>query len=133
MFPDDADIPTKVIQYDDRWVPTVAHDGIFDFTGGIVYRTPEAAEAAIPQFLEFTKRFWQRQSERAGGIVAGHTHYRLGDPTATRADHRGFGGREFRFESLATGEVTVSNNVWCQGDLPDFLRPFFPETHRLLA
>lgn len=58
-------------------------------------------------------------------IRAGHTYYLIGPEPADMSPKSlrvcGFGGDEFRFRVHETGEVVISHNVWCQGDIPEAL------------
>lgn len=44
----------------------------------------------------------------------------------------GFGGREFKFRNLSTGEVVVTHNLWYQGEIPATHRAQLPDTHEAL-
>lgn len=73
--------------------------------------------------------FWERQiADRSNAAVVDGYHYRIGDEKARGS--RGFGGRRLVLEDLATGERTVTTNLWYQGVIPPALRDRLPDTHR---
>jgi hypothetical protein len=97
--------------------------------------------------LCFTCNFWEEKvlwkilggklsTSRGTGTVVRHagTHY-LAYPMATGKDARGFlghGGGLFVFEML-DGTIVKSNNVWCQGPIPENYKGLLPDnTKRIL-
>jgi hypothetical protein len=131
---DDIDTGARVIEYGDKFVIAYPRKGVYEFTGGIVYRSQEAAETGLESDIAFHKKFWGDQlANRSNAVVADGTHYRVSARTPSNKSHAGFGGREWKFRNLETGEVTTSDNVWFQGDIPDPFRFAFPDTHEVVA
>lgn len=125
-------IECRVIEYaPGKFAPVVSKGGQWEFTGGRVYGSHEAASAAAVDEVNFAKQFWASQLEnRSNAVVVGGVHYRLGSRGGdVRADLRGSGGRTFHLRNLATGEVVTCSDLWYQGAIPDFARSAFPDTH----
>ena len=129
-------IEYRVIEYaPGKFAPVVAKDGEWEFTGGRVFGSAESAALAAPDEIAFTKKFWDMQlADRSNAVVVGGVHYRLGSaPDTRRPEFRGNYGRTFHLKSLATGEVIRCSDLWYQGGIPDFARPYFPDTHEFTA
>lgn len=45
----------------------------------------------------------------------------------------GFGGREFKIKLLGSGKVIFTNNLWCQGDIPELFWSRMPDNAEFLA
>lgn len=77
--------------------------------------------------------FWRvKQQNKADPrqIVTDGNMYYIGDENASgRQSWRGFGGSKFVLVNIATGEVTVTTNLWHNGEIPEHFRAFFPDTH----
>lgn len=132
----DAEVVMQVVEFEPgKFAPVVARKGEFKFTGGIVYRSHEQAHINIPREAAMTREFWEMQlADRTNAVVVAGGHHRIGSRGAgVPSSHRGFGGRTFRLRDLSTGEVTVCSDLWWQGEVPDFARPWFPDTHEFVG
>lgn len=81
----------------------------------------------ITEQLCFGCNFWRDQArDKDSPFVAriGHVHYRIG-PNNCRG-FAGHGGRRFdiRFND---GREVITNNLWCQGDIPEHFHDELPD------
>lgn len=134
-FPTPESIEYRVIEIrPGLFAPVVARGGEWAWKGGRYFGSPERADQAAPGEVRNLRTFWWGQwADRVRAVVVDGGHYRLG--TRSRdvpAQHRGSAGRSSRLRDLATGEVTECCDIWYQGVIPDFARPWLPDTHEFI-
>ena len=79
----------------------------------------------------FTKKFWNNIiAEKDEHIVVDGTCYAIASSPIN--GFRGFGGRGFRIKMLDTGKVVTTNNLWCQGKIPEEYRHLLPNTAQFI-
>lgn len=79
--------------------------------------------------LCFACNFWTNviHEDRDGlGIVLDGVHHRDGGRTRRATEANGFGGAEWRLR-LANGKLVDTNNLWCQGRVPEHFRDRLPD------
>lgn len=81
--------------------------------------------------LCFDCMFWIDKINADRAVRVNHEHYMLGEEDAT-GYFRGFGGRSFRIYFF-DGRVVESNNLWCQGEIPEHFWDRLPDNARLIA
>lgn len=75
----------------------------------------------------FTKKFWNDiVTEKDEHIIVDGTCYAI--PHDAVNWFHGFGGRRFKIKMLDTGDVIETNNLWCQGKVPEEYRHLLPNT-----
>jgi hypothetical protein len=83
----------------------------------------------------YTCDYWLHSVPPNGQTIMradGEVYEILPDLPQGKPGMRGYGGREFRFKKLETGEVTVSHNVWHRGTVPERFRDRLPDDARIL-
>jgi hypothetical protein len=64
-------------------------------------------------------------------MIAGGYYYTV-YPDAPNAYFKGHGGREFKFEILATGTTIISHNVWSGGRIPEHMKHLLSDNAKIL-
>ena len=134
-FPTPESIEYRVIEIrPGLFAPVVARGGEWVWQGGRVFGSPERAEDAAPQTVNELRSFWWGQWARPDRrVIAGGVHYRLGGRGPdVKPEVRGSGGGTFLLRDLTTGDVTETCDLWSQGTVPDFARPWLPDTHEFI-
>ena len=79
----------------------------------------------------FNCNFWREKIEQDAqqpphkvAIIDG-THYYIDDENIV-SEFRGFGGAKFNI-IFNDGTKITTTNLWCQGDIPEKWRPYFPD------
>jgi hypothetical protein len=91
------------------------------------------AGKSIQFYVDFwTQRLGEKERDDIETFVVDQWHYIKGDENDWAPAMRGYGGRQFWFRDLATGEITTSTNVWSQGRVPDWFTKYLPNTHELV-
>ena len=81
------------------------------------------------QELCFSCEHWTAllEQDRTQCFVVDGEHYQLGGQTEkTPSLYRGFGGRRFVLQCLATGEHITTVDLWAQGTVPEHFRERMP-------
>lgn len=65
----------------------------------------------------FHEDFWNKALDKTAIIVDGIC-YHDGGPSKSPAEFRGHAGREFVIQRLDRNEIIVTNNLWCNGEIP---------------
>lgn len=79
----------------------------------------------------FSCKFWSEKilqdsvSEPHRVAIIDGTHYFIDDEDS-ESEFRGFGGSKFHI-IFNDGVEVITTNLWCQGDIPEFWRPHFPD------
>ena len=74
----------------------------------------------------FTRKFWNNiMEEKDEHVIVDGTCYAIAN-TPTNG-FCGFGGCRFKIKMFGTGEVIETNNLWCQGKIPEEYRDQFPD------
>ena len=82
------------------------------------------------QELCFSCDHWAKllEHDRTQCFVVDGEHYQLGGQTEKTPSHyRGFSGRRFVLQRLATGERTTTVDLWGQGTVPERFRERMPD------
>lgn len=75
-----------------------------------------------------TRLYWDDiVAEKDKHAVIGGKSYLIVPDTNT--GFVGCGGREFKLKNLETGAITVTHNLWVQGEIPESHRALLPDTH----
>lgn len=75
----------------------------------------------------FTKKFWNNIiAEKNEHIIVNGTCYAIA-PAPINGFY-GFGGRRFKIKMLDTDKIVETNNLWCQGEIPEEYRHLLPNT-----
>lgn len=75
----------------------------------------------------FTKKFWNDiEKEKEEHIFINGICYAIVDEPILGL--LGYGGRKFKIRMFEDGRVVETNNLWCQGDVPEEYRPRLPDT-----
>lgn len=75
----------------------------------------------------FTIKFWDGIcEEKEEHVVINGVCYAIADEPLN--GFLGYGGRKFKIKMLDTGEVIETNNLWCQGDVPEEYKSRLPNT-----
>lgn len=75
----------------------------------------------------FRKKFWNNiVEEKDEHIVIDEVCYAIADSPVN--GFYGCGGRKFKIKMLDTGKIVETNNLWCQGDVPDEYKSLLPNT-----
>jgi len=100
------------------------------------YSHSEISEMMEAEGLCFTCAFWEIharnfESDKDNGfvfIVKGNRYFNGGkvDKKTTRG-FLGFGGADWKIKILVTGEIIETNNLWHQGDIPEYFRHRMPD------
>lgn len=96
-------------------------------------------KSPVPQIMArerlcFTCAFWKEKIENPHPdreIVNGF-HYVINPWLYSRGFFQGFGGKSM-YLLRNNGTVTRSNNVWCQGEIPERFRSQLPNTARFIT
>lgn len=86
--------------------------------------------------LCFSCNFWDNQrltdlkGDKYSWCVCNGIHYRLGDEDSKATFFRGFGGKRVLIK-WNDGTTKESTNLWCQGNIPEHLRKYFPDNATL--
>lgn len=62
-------------------------------------------------------------------VVVDGKHYRMGEKSCDKKAFNGFGGARFRIEFF-DGRIEETDNLWCQGDIPEMFRARLPDNAR---
>ena len=92
------------------------------------YIEPSKSQILARQ-LCFKCNFWINvvEDDHDGrGIILDGVHYRDGGRTLRASEANGFGGAEWRLR-LTSGALVETNNLWCQGRVPDHFRDRLPD------
>lgn len=102
----------------------------------IGYASREAAEEELSQEIAGTYEFWREKIawRKAGDrtsagrpvIRCNGMHYVVGTGSAGSLS-AGFGGHEFRFRMLKSGQVVTTRDLWFQGEIPVEFRDELPD------
>lgn len=90
----------------------------------------------VLQSLCFHCLFWSdliKVADHPNMVRVKAVHYQVcGDEGGGRAEFRGFGGRHFtiRFDD---GRTVQTNNLWCQGGIPERFRQELPDNARFVT
>lgn len=80
----------------------------------------------------FTKKFWNNiVAEKNEHIIVDGTCYAIA-PAPINGFY-GFDGRKFKIKMFDTGEVIETNNLWCQGEIPEEYRYLLPNTAQFIV
>lgn len=80
----------------------------------------------------FAKKFWNNiVAEKDKHIIVDGTCYAIA-PAPINGFY-GFGGRKFKIKMFGTGEVIETNNLWCQGEIPEEYRHLLPNTAQFIV
>jgi hypothetical protein len=115
--PDGTDTVWRIQAYDTR----AAH---------LMRDMPEIAVTVHGPYLDNHDRHWERLLRKAvpgDHVVCGHGWYSFGSGSGG-----GFGGQQFRWRDLATGEERSSRGMWFAGVIPPAWRERIPDTHEML-
>ena len=75
----------------------------------------------------FTIKFWDGIcEEKEEHVVINGVCYAIADEPVN--GFLGYGGRKFKIKMFDTGEVIETNNLWCQGDVPEEYKYRLPNT-----
>lgn len=75
----------------------------------------------------FNKKFWNDiVEEKDGHIFIDGVCYSIADKSILGI--LGFGGRRFKIKMLDDGRIIETNNLWCQGNVPEEYRSILPNT-----
>lgn len=75
----------------------------------------------------FDKKFWNDiEKEKDEHIFIDGVCYSIANEPVL--GNFGFGGRKFKIKMLDDGRVIETNNLWCQGDVPEEYRLILPNT-----
>lgn len=104
---------------------------VFDDSTPRIFDSEEHALSLVEDELGFIVKFWRDllNGRDEKSVVANGRHYRIGKEGEP---FPGFGGSQWTFRNLSTGETIVSHNVWTQGEIPLFAREMFPDTHEVI-
>lgn len=81
----------------------------------------------------FSCNFWYDKMKMKNRIIINGTMYGDGGNGKTDAiGFKGHGGREFKIEFLEDGRILETNNLWCNGDIPQIFRDKFPDNAKFL-
>lgn len=80
----------------------------------------------------FTRKFWNNiMEEKDEHVIVDGTCYAIAN-TPTNG-FCGFGGSRFKIKMFDAGEVIETNNLWCQGKIPEEYRDQFPDTAQFIV
>ena len=75
----------------------------------------------------FVKKFWNDiEKEKEEHIFINGICYAIVDEPIY--GFVGYGGRKFKIRMFKDGKIVETNNLWCQGDVPDEYRQRLPDT-----
>ena len=75
----------------------------------------------------FTTKFWDGIcKEKEEHVVINGVCYAVEDDPVN--GFLGYSGRKFKIKMFDTGEVIETNNLWCQGDVPEEYKSRLPNT-----
>ena len=75
----------------------------------------------------FITKFWDGIcEEKEEHVVINGVCYAIADKPVN--GFLGYGGRKFKIKMFDTGEVIETNNLWCQGDVPEEYKSRLPNT-----
>ena len=75
----------------------------------------------------FNKKFWNDiEQEKEEHIFINGVCYAIADKPIY--GFVGYGGRKFKIKMLDTGKIIETNNLWCQGDVPEEYKSQLPDT-----
>lgn len=75
----------------------------------------------------FAKKFWNGIcKEKEKHVVINGVCYAVADGPVN--GFCGYGGRKFKIKMLDTGKIVETNNLWCQGDVPEEYKSRLPDT-----
>lgn len=85
--------------------------------------------------LCFSCNFWQNKvkiKNKSNTVRVDGKHYQIGSKEPdTPSQFRGFGGRKFNIE-FNDGRVESTNNLWCQGSIPERWQEQLPNNAKFL-
>lgn len=95
------------------------------------YREPTGSELR-EQNICHTCHHWNFQLSRPNRIIVNGTKYQDGGSVLKGTPgFLGFGGREWLVQ-MDDGTIFTTNNLWCQGDIPQRLRKQHPDNAKFL-
>lgn len=75
----------------------------------------------------FTKKFWNDiEKEKEEHIFINGICYAIAEKPIFGL--LGYGGRKFKIRMFEDGRIVETNNLWCQGDIPEEYRFRLPNT-----
>lgn len=75
----------------------------------------------------FNKKFWNDiKEEKDKHVFIDGVCYSIANESTLGI--LGFGGRKFKIKMLDDGRIIETNNLWCQGDVPEEYRSILPNT-----
>lgn len=91
---------------------------------------PEVKKVLIERNICHSCYHWSEQSQMVGRkrIIVNGTKYAVADEAiGSTSIFKGHGGRKFKIQIIETGEIIITDNLWCQGDIPNHFRDIMPD------